>query len=51
MQSRDHHGIAVIRPISRNYQWQAKADEGYDLASFSIDWQKHQPPALKAKRV
>jgi transposase len=42
LQSRDRHGIEVIGPVSQNYQWQAKAGEGYDLASFTLDWQKQQ---------
>ena len=42
LQSRDRHGIEVIGPLSQNHQWQAKAGAGYDLASFTIDWQKHQ---------
>jgi len=42
LQSRDRYGIEVIGPVSQNHQWQAKAGEGYDLASFSIDWQKQQ---------
>lgn len=38
LQSRERYGIEVIGPVSQNYQWQAKAGDGYDLASFSIDW-------------
>ncbi|MEO6890547.1 MAG: IS5/IS1182 family transposase, partial [Ktedonobacteraceae bacterium] len=42
LQSRDRYGIEVIGPVSQNTQWQAKAGEGYDLASFTIDWRKQQ---------
>jgi len=41
LQSRDHHGIEVIGPVSQNNQWQAKDGQGYDLASFTIDWQEN----------
>jgi len=38
LQGRERYGIEVIGPVSQNYQWQAKAGGGYDLASFTIDW-------------
>lgn len=38
LQSRERYDIEVIGPVSQNYQWQAKAGDGYDLASFTIDW-------------
>jgi transposase len=41
LSSRERHGIEVIGPVSQNNQWQAKAGQGYDLASFTIDWQQH----------
>jgi transposase len=39
LQSREQYGIELVGPISQNNQWQAKTGQGYDLASFSIDWQ------------
>jgi len=33
---------SLDRSLSQNHQWQAKAGAGSDLASFTIDWQKHQ---------
>lgn len=42
LHNREQQEIEVIGPVSQNNQWQAKAGEGYDLASFSIDWQKRQ---------
>jgi transposase len=33
------HAVALVGPVSQNNQWQAKEGQGYDLASFSIDWQ------------
>lgn len=42
LQSREQYGVEIIGPVSRNNQWQAKADAGYDLASFTIDWHKQQ---------
>jgi hypothetical protein len=29
--------VALVGPVSQNNQWQAKAAQGYDLASFGID--------------
>lgn len=49
LHSRHQHGIEVIGPVSQNNQWQAKAGEGYDLASFSIDWQKQQATCPQGK--
>ena len=49
LQSRDRYEIEVIGPVSQNNQWQAKAGAGYDLASFTIDWQKHQATCPQGK--
>lgn len=35
-------GIEVIGPMRPDSSWQVKADQGYDLTHFSIDWQTHQ---------
>ena len=37
--SEQQDDIALVGPVSQNNQWQAKAAQGYDLASFHIDWQ------------
>ncbi|MDQ2905603.1 MAG: transposase [Chloroflexota bacterium] len=50
LQSRDRYGIEVIGPVSQNTQWQAKAGEGYDLASFTIDWRKQQATCPQGKQ-
>jgi transposase len=39
LQSQQRYGIELIGPVSQNHQWQAKAGQGYDLASFRLDWQ------------
>lgn len=49
LQSREQYGIEVIGPVSQNNQWQAKAEAGYDLASFTIDWQKQQATCPQGK--
>lgn len=36
--SQQEHQIDLIGPIYVDRQWQAKAQEGFDLASFQIDW-------------
>ncbi len=39
--SQEQYAIALVGPVSQNNQWQAKAGQGYDLASFEINWQEH----------
>ena len=39
LSSEQQYNIALVGPVSQNNQWQAKAAQGYDLASFHIDWQ------------
>lgn len=36
--SQTTYGVDLLGPIHANGWWQAKADQGYDLDSFSIDW-------------
>ena len=33
-------GMTIISSIREKVSWQAKAGQGFDLASFSIDWEK-----------
>ena len=35
-------GIEVVGPMRPDSSWQAKADQGYDLTHFTVDWQTHQ---------
>ena len=32
------HGVTVIGPVALDPSWQAKAGEGFDKASFVVDW-------------
>ena len=50
LQSHEQYGIAVIGPVSQNVQWQAKAQDGYDLAAFPIDWQRQQATCPPGKQ-
>ena len=36
--SQSTYGVDLLGPIHGNGWWQAKADQGYDLDSFHIDW-------------
>ena len=38
--SQQHHKITLVGPVSQNNRWQAKAAQGYDLASFHIKWEE-----------
>ncbi|MCJ7556079.1 MAG: IS1182 family transposase [Gammaproteobacteria bacterium] len=34
------HEITLVGPVPRDTSWQARAQEGYDSASFAIDWEQ-----------
>ncbi|MCA1717094.1 MAG: IS1182 family transposase [Actinobacteria bacterium] len=38
--SHARHKIDLIGPPYKDNTWQAKADQGFDVAKFSIDWEK-----------
>ena len=38
-QSRRQYGVELVGLVSQNNQWQAKAGQGYDQTSFTLDWQ------------
>jgi transposase len=48
--SRDRYDLMLLGPVSRNNQWQAKAAQGYELASFQIDWQAKQAICPQGKQ-
>jgi Transposase domain (DUF772) len=35
-------GIEVIGPMRPDSSWQAQAEQGYDVAHFTVDWESHQ---------
>ncbi len=37
--SRTTYGVDLLGPLHRNGWWQARADQGYDIHCFAIDWQ------------
>lgn len=38
--SQQDFGVTICSPVREKVSWQAKAAEGFDLASFQIDWEK-----------
>ena len=36
-----HHGVQLVGPMPPDTGWQAAAKQGFDGASFTIDWQAH----------
>jgi transposase len=38
--SKATHQVAVVGPAPRDPHWQARAGEGYDAASFTLDWEQ-----------
>jgi transposase len=39
IESQERYAVELLGPVSQNNQWQARAAQGYDLASFHIDWE------------
>ncbi len=50
LQSRLRDDIELLGPVSLDYQWQAKAQQGYDLAHFSFDWQANKATCPQGKQ-
>ena len=40
--SRVTHALDLVGPVHRDTSWQAQAGQGFDLASFAVDWQTQQ---------
>jgi transposase len=38
--SKRDYGVSICSPMRKKVSWQTKATEGFDLASFQIDWEK-----------
>jgi transposase len=37
--SREEHGIELVGPVRFDTSWQARAQEGFDVSCFAIDWE------------
>jgi transposase len=40
--ARADHGITLIAPLLADHSWQATAGQGFDQASFTVDWVRQQ---------
>lgn len=40
--ARAEHGIILIAPLLADHSWQATAGQGFDQASFTVDWDSRQ---------
>jgi IS5 family transposase len=40
--ARQRHGITLVTPLQADSSWQAAANQGFDQASFTIDWDRQQ---------
>jgi transposase len=38
--AREDHGITLISPLLADRSWQAAEDRGFDLAGFTVDWDR-----------
>jgi transposase len=48
--SQEQYEVTLVGPVSQNNQWQAKAAQGYELASFQIDWDAKQATCPQDKQ-
>lgn len=39
--SQSDYGITLLGPVAEDPSWQARAGEGFDKASFVVDWEAH----------
>jgi Transposase DDE domain len=39
--SQQDYGVTLLGPVAQDASWQAKAGEGFDRASFIVDWEAH----------
>lgn len=39
--SQQDYGVTLLGPVAQDASWQAKAGEGFDRASFLVDWEAH----------
>jgi transposase len=39
VQSAQDHAVTLLGPVVEDHSWQAKAQTGYDLAAFHLDWE------------
>jgi transposase len=37
--SQFEHGVRIVGPVRPDVSWQAQADQGFDIAHFTIDWE------------
>jgi len=40
--SRETYGIDIVAPVLPDSSWQSRAQQGFDLTHFEVDWQQHQ---------
>jgi transposase len=50
VESRSDHQIDLLGPVVPDPSWQARAGEGYDVASFQIDWDAQVVSCPQGKR-
>ena len=48
--SQQQYGIKLVGPVLSDNSWQAKADQGFDVAHFQLDWQHLQATCPQGQR-
>ena len=49
MGSRFEHGVRLVGPVRPDVSWQAQANQGFDIAHFTIDWEAQQVTCPEGK--
>jgi transposase len=50
VESKQEQQITVIGPVQRDTSWQARAEEGFDVSCFAIDWEAQQVTCPEGKQ-
>jgi transposase len=47
--SQFEHGVRIVGPVRPDVSWQAKANQGFDISNFVIDWEARQVTCPEGK--
>ena len=50
LDAHERFGVSLVGPAMRNTGWQAREGNGFDLASFELDWEKRQATCPEGKK-
>ncbi len=50
LEAHERFGISLVGPTMRNTGWQAREENGFDLSSFELDWEKQEAVCPEGKK-